>query len=182
MKLSLEDIAHVLHQRKDLAPQVITEIVKDLEAVAKEEKEQKEAEKEKAAGKEKPYLVLVATGGVDAPLDPNNTPFFVLESAAEFGHDTVVSRLAQATIAYNTDVVNRRGKKRKKHKRQMVETIGEAVAAVPSTMLKPHGLKIKSKEPVILVRADNDLNLSNQPVPAAEEPPTTWTGEDSSDD
>ena len=161
MKLDLDDIAHVLNQT-DLPPGKLKEIMAELEKAAKELKAEKEAEKDAAGAGEKPYLMLVSTGGEGTPLD--DMPWFAVESVGEQDHTTVVGRICEATREYNSDLLARRGKKRKKkHRREPVTTIGQAFGQVPGTFFKRKGLKVRWKEPLILVHSvDNEVP---NPVP-----------------
>lgn len=161
MKIDIEDIEHALRQRNDVPPQVVTDILKDLQAAAKEAADAAKEEKEAAGAPPKPYPVLLATaGGPDAPLEAENTPFFIIEPLEGIAHTEVLELVHKAIVAYNNNLLAKRGKKRKKHKRQLVENIGEAVEQIPATIFKQFGLKVRHRQPAICLPVSNDLDRS----------------------
>lgn len=159
MKLDLADIESTLRQQSEIQPQVITKILEDLKKVAKELSDAAKEEQEENRNKEKPYPVLIAmAGGPDAPLDSNNTPFFVVEPMGDVPHTEVVELIHKAAIAYNSNLLAKRGKKRKKHKKQPVENIGQTLMEVPATVFKSYGLKVRHRQLAICLPISNEFD------------------------
>jgi len=160
MRLDIEQIEYLLGtkaQSLGITHKTVTEIMKELHELAEEEKAEREKEKEKEQKKGVPYPILIATSYVPGL---ENIPFFIVEAPDDaVSHDQVVPLFSRAVGLYNRDLLNKRGKKRKKHKREPLEKLGEAMEFLPRTWLKQVNLKARFKVPCTVVVTDNLLDL-----------------------
>ncbi len=159
-KLEIEDIENLLGTRAQqlgITHKTVTEIMKELHELAAEEKAERDKEKDKEAKKGVPYPILIATSYLPGL---ENIPFFIVEAPDdEVSHDQVVERFSRAVGLYNRDLLKRRGAKKKKHKREPLTKLGEAMEYLPRTWLKEVGLKARFKVPCTVVVTENDLTL-----------------------
>jgi hypothetical protein len=75
----------------------------------------------------------------------------------EDNHTDVIEKINSATYAYNNDVLN--GKK-KNSRKNPVYKVSESLEQVTAKYFKEEEISVKTKEPTVIVRTDNQIPQS----------------------
>ena len=153
MRLTEEDIEHVLNQKGVDQPRVES-IMLEIKRLENQEAELAAAKK---AERKKKKFVLVASDPDDRYAKVVECPVWVIQMNDEDNHTDVVDKISRATYEYNNDVIN--GNK-KSSKKNPVYKISESLERVQSKYFADEDISVKTKEPTIIVRTDNEIPQS----------------------
>ena len=153
MRLTEEDIEHVLNQKGVDQPRVES-IMLEIKRLENQEAELAAAKK---AERKKKKFVLVASDPEDRYAKVVECPVWVIQMNDEDNHTDVVDKISRATYEYNNDVLN--GNK-KSSKKNPVYKISESLERVQSKYFADEDISVKTKEPTIIVRTDNEIPQS----------------------
>jgi len=140
-KVDINKVAEVM-KKNNLDPAVLRRIIEELNLASQPDPGMGDEETAKV---KKQYAILVS--------DPHGlieTDFtgWVLQIPEEESPLTVQERLLKATYEYNAS---------KKGRLYPAKTIGDAIEAVPAKFFKEADLWIKTKEPVLILRTNNEI-------------------------
>jgi hypothetical protein len=142
MKIDKDIVEQVLCDYIDMATRV--KIINDIER----EVEQNKPEREK-----NPKKQFVAIAVTDNP-DFEEVPLFIAQIEEGDDHNTIVDRITHATAEHNNTP---------KGQKFPIDTLGGAMQETKRKFITEKKVWIKSKEPVIIVRSnDNKLNFPTQ--------------------
>lgn len=139
-KADLDLIKRVL-QRNELEIRQVARILEEIQ-----QEIASEVDPDKPPPVKKQFVLLVS--------DPNEVlkgkdlAGWVLQVPEEDSPVLAEERLIKAGLEFNT---TQKGRKRP------VATVGEACEALPATLLKQHMVWVKTKEPVLVLRTDNEF-------------------------
>ena len=102
-------------------------------------------------------MVLVASDPDDRFVQVVDCPVWVVQMNEEDNHTDVVEKISQATYAYNNDVLN--GNK-KSSKKNPVYKVSESLEQVTAKYFTEQEISVKTKEPTVIVRTDNEIPKS----------------------
>lgn len=153
MRITEEDIEHVLNQKGVDQPRVES-IMLEIKRLENQEAELAAAKK---AERKKKKFVLVASDPDDRYAEVVECPVWVVQMNDEDNHTDVVEKISRATYEYNNDVLN--GNK-KSSKKNPVYKISESLERVQSKYFADEDISVKTKEPTIIVRTDNEIPQS----------------------
>lgn len=147
MKVDIEEVQHVLEERK--VPNA-SDIMKDLEQILAELQAEKEAEKEDKPKYETIVVVHDPSGKLIADKMDEVVSAFVVQQ--EEGQDAglILSKIADAARAQNEDA---------KRKKSRLTNLREVFDGLKSKYLKEKKVKIKTKEPVRVLLTDGKTDL-----------------------
>ena len=145
-KVELELVERIL-KRADLGNKVLTEILGELQTAIREEAEIND--EPKTVPTKKQFVVLAADS--DGVLAEKELMGWVLQMPEDEPMQSVAEKISRVAKAFNLS---------KKGRRYPVETVGETCESVPSKIFKEQKLWLKTKEPVLIVPIDNDLDLT----------------------
>ena len=151
MKVDLEAVADALIQ-EGVEPSVVKKVVDRLEQVIKDDKEANDAEKEKAP-KYEPVIVVTDTSAL---IDLAQAPMFILEHVDTMNHMDACKEFGDLIVRHNVEIL---GQPKRKGKKKVIETIGEAMQHLPKKAIKEAGLRVRYKEPVIAQQRDNAVQM-----------------------
>jgi len=139
MKVDIEEVQHVLEERK--VPNA-TDIIKDLQQILEELKAEKEAEAEGKPKYEYVVVVLDPSGELKAQKKDEVLSAFVVQQ--EEGEDAglVMSKITDAAKLQNEAA---------KRKKDRFKNLRDIFGGLKSKFLKEKKLKIKTKEPVRII-------------------------------
>jgi hypothetical protein len=153
MRLTEEDIEHVLNQKGVDQPRVVS-IMLEIKRLENQEAELAAAKK---ADRKKKKFVLVASDPDDRYAEVVECPVWVVQMNDEDNHTDVVEKISRATYEYNNDVLN--GNKKSSTKNPVYK-ISESLERVQAKYFADEDITIKTKEPTIIVRTDNEIPQS----------------------
>lgn len=153
MRLNEDDIEHVLTQKGVEQPKV-KDIMSEIKRL---EDEEAERAKLQASTRKKKKMVLVASDPDDRFVQVVDCPVWVLQMNEEDNHTDVIDKINSATYAYNNDVLN--GKK-KNSRKNPVYKVSESLEQVTAKYFKEEEISVKTKEPTVIVRTDNQIPQS----------------------
>tara|TARA_A100001037_G_scaffold63293_1_gene55363 strand:+ start:69894 stop:70355 length:462 start_codon:yes stop_codon:yes gene_type:complete len=153
MRLNEDDIEHVLTQKGVEQPKV-KDIMSEIKRL---EDQEAELARQKAATRKKKKMVLVASDPDDRFVQVVDCPVWVVQMNEEDNHTDVVEKISQATYAYNNDVLN--GNK-KSSKKNPVYKVSESLEQVTAKYFTEQEISVKTKEPTVIVRTDNEIPQS----------------------
>ena len=153
MRLTEEDIEHVLNQKGVDQPRVVS-IMLEIKRLENQEAELAAAKK---AQRKKKKFVLVASDPEDRYVKVVECPVWVVQMNDEDNHTDVVEKISRATYEYNNDVLN--GNK-KSSKKNPVYKISESLEQVTAKYFADEDISVKTKEPTVIVRTDNEIPKS----------------------
>lgn len=140
MKADLELVKMVL-QRNELSIRKTAEIMEELQNELNADQDE-----QKPPPVKKQFVILVSdTEGV---LDGKDLTGWVIQIPEEDSPSIAEERLIQSVYDYNVTP---------KGSRLPVKSIGEACEVVPPRITKEHSVWIKSKEPLLVVRTNNEI-------------------------
>ena len=153
MRITEEDIEHVLNQKGVDQPRVES-IMSEIKRLENQEAELAAAKK---AQRKKKKFVLVASDPEDRYVKVVECPVWVVQMNDEDNHTDVVEKISRATYEYNNDVLN--GNK-KSPKKNPVYKISESLEQVTAKYFADEDISVKTKEPTVIVRTDNEIPKS----------------------
>ena len=153
MRITEEDIEHVLNQKGVEQPRVES-IMSEIKRLENQEAELAAAKK---AQRKKKKFVLVASDPEDRYVKVVECPVWVVQMNDEDNHTDVVEKISRATYEYNNDVLN--GNK-KSSKKNPVYKISESLEQVTAKYFADEDISVKTKEPTVIVRTDNEIPKS----------------------
>ena len=153
MRLNEEDIEHVLTQKGVDQPRV-KDIMSEIKRL---EDEEAERAKLQSASRKKKKMVLVASDPDDRYAQVVDCPVWVVQMNEEDNHTDVVEKINKATYAYNNDVLN--GQKESSRKNPVYK-VSESLEQVTAKYFKEEEISVKTKEPTVIVRTDNQIPQS----------------------
>ena len=153
MRITEEDIEHVLNQKGVDQPRVES-IMSEIKRLENQEAELAAAKK---ATRKKKKFVLVASDPEDRYVKVVECPVWVVQMNDEDNHTDVVEKISRATYEYNNDVLN--GNK-KSSKKNPVYKISESLEQVTAKYFADEDISVKTKEPTVIVRTDNEIPKS----------------------
>ncbi|HEY0945329.1 MAG TPA: hypothetical protein VGD81_08675 [Opitutaceae bacterium] len=139
-KIEVNKVAEIL-KRNELEPSLLRQIVEELNMVA-----QPEADEEKPPPVKKQWVILVSDP--DKKLPEHDFAGWVLQIPENESVASTVERLCKGTYEFHTT---------KRGRLKPCETIGEAIENVPAKHFKEAQVWVKTKEPVLMLRTDNEI-------------------------
>ena len=152
MRLNEDDIEHVLTQKGVEQPKV-KDIMTEIKRLEDEEAERAKLQ----LHSQKKKMVLVASDPDDRFIQVVDCPVWVLQMNEEDNHTEIIEKINKATYAYNNDVLN--GKK-KNSRKNPVYKVSESLEQVTAKYFKEEEISVKTKEPTVIVRTDNEIPQS----------------------
>ena len=153
MRITEDDIEHVLNQ-KGIDQKRVELIMSEIKRLENQEAELAAAKK---AARKKKKFVLVASDPEDRYVKVVECPVWVVQMNDEDNHTDVVEKISRATYEYNNDVLN--GNK-KSSKKNPVYKISESLEQVTAKYFTDEEISVKTKEPTVIVRTDNEIPKS----------------------
>lgn len=141
MKFNLADI-HTALKKAEVSPDKIDAAAQILQQIAEE---QKEDPADKTPREKKEILGFVSEHPVT---DQAEQTVYLVQVKANIPHDTVATTIATVGKEYNEAVKN-------KKKRPKIEKFSDHFEILKPKLLKQHGIKILTKEPIILIKYKN---------------------------
>lgn len=143
MNIPLEEVESLLLQKK-LDPSKVQEIVKDLEKIAEEIKEDR---KSNAAPKEK-FEYVIILNDVNDELKGKELTGWCVQQRSSQDSGLIISKLSDAAKSQNEAA---------KRKKNIIKTFGDLFECLKSKFAKEKGLRIKTKIParVLVVNGTN---------------------------
>ena len=138
------DLVKFILQRNELDVRQVNSIIEDIEQELKVQKE----ENPPAPRVPKQFAIMVSDP--EGTLPQADLTGWVLQLPEEDAPMTAESQIHKAAYDFNQTP---------KGRRMPVKTIGEACEAVPARIFKEHQLWIKTKEPVLVLRTDNQIPM-----------------------
>ncbi|MEX0324818.1 MAG: hypothetical protein AB3N33_01885 [Puniceicoccaceae bacterium] len=142
-KVDLDLVKYIL-QRNELDVRQVNSIMEDIEQEIKVQKE----ENPPAPRVPKQFTILISDP--EGTLPSADLTGWILQLPEEDAPMTVESQIHKAAYDFNQTP---------KGRRMPVKTIGEACEAVPARIFKEHQLWVKTKEPVLVLRTDNQVPM-----------------------
>jgi len=143
-KVDLEIVKRIL-KRADIENDVLSEIIGELQSAIQEENVSDEP---KTTPQKKQFVVLVADNEGD--LSGKELMGWILQLPEDEPMISVPDKIARVAKAFNLS---------KKGRRYPVSTIGETCENVSSRVFKEQKLWLKTKEPILIVPVQNQLEL-----------------------
>lgn len=137
------DIVKMVLKRNELDQRTVSQIVEDIDSALKEEEMAKEA---KPPAVKKQFCILVSDP--EGALEGKDLTGWVVQIPEDDSPMVTEDRLVKAAYDFNATP---------KGSRLPVESIGEAREAVPARIAKEHNIWIKTKEPVLVLRTNNEI-------------------------
>ncbi len=153
MRITEDDIEHVLNQ-KGIDQKRVELIMSEIKRLENQEAELARA---KANTRKKKKFVLVASDPEDRYAKVVECPVWVVQMNDEDNHTDIVEKISRATYEYNNDVLN--GSK-KSSKKNPVYKISESLEQVTAKYFTDEEISVKTKEPTVIVRTDNEIPKS----------------------
>ena len=144
-KIDLELVKRIL-KRASLDQNTFSEIIGELQSAVHEE----EDNIEKPIPIKKQFVILVADN--EGVLQDKELVGWVLQMPEEEPMQSLNEKIAKVAQAFNLS---------KKGRRFPVTTVGETCENVSAKIFKEQKLWLKTKEPVLLIPTQNNLNLDN---------------------
>lgn len=141
-KVDLELVKQVL-QRSELDMRHVAQIIEELNTEITAIEQEKE---EKPPAQKKQFVILVSDPNGD--LVEKDFTGWIVQVPEEDSPVVATERLIRASYEFNITP---------KGRRYPVKTIGEACEAVPTRLLKEQNVWVKTKEPVLVLRTDNQI-------------------------
>lgn len=138
-KISIEEVEAVLSETQ-LSVEEKQNVISKLEQIVQEEKDNKEPR-----AKSKNQFVGITTGD-----DINSAPVWIIQTKEEMDHTEVMPKIIEAVKEFNLT---------KKGMKAPIKTIGEAFEHCKKKLMTSRGVNPKTKEPIIVVKTDNEINL-----------------------
>ncbi|MEX0330940.1 MAG: hypothetical protein AB3N64_05895 [Puniceicoccaceae bacterium] len=142
-KVDLDLVKYIL-QRNELDVRQVNSIMEDIEQEIKVQKE----ENPPAPRIPKQFTILISDP--ERTLPNTDLTGWILQLPEEDAPMTVEGQIHKAAYDFNQTP---------KGRRMPVKTIGEACEAVPARIFKEHQLWVKTKEPVLVLRTDNQIPM-----------------------
>ncbi len=143
-KVDLEIVKRIL-KRADIKNDVLSEIIGELQSAIHEENVSDEP---KTTPQKKQFVVLVADN--EGNLSGKELMGWILQLPEDEPMISVPDKIARVAKAFNLS---------KKGRRYPVSTIGETCENVSSRVFKEQKLWLKTKEPILIVPIQNQLEL-----------------------
>ena len=142
-KVDLDLVKYIL-QRNELDVRQVNSIMEDIEQEIKVQKE----ENPPAPRVPKQFTILISDP--EGTMPKGDLTGWILQLPEEDAPMTVESQIHKAAYDFNQTP---------KGRRMPVQTIGEACEAVPARIFKEYQLWVKTKEPVLVLRTDNQIPM-----------------------
>jgi len=144
MKIDKEIVESVLARYNNIGLETRKQIIYDIEQEINDNK----TEPEKRGKKE--YVIIATNNSNDIEEVLNSTPLYIIQVEEGDDHTTIVERITTASAEYNNTT---------KGSKFPVKTVGEAMEQTKRKLLSEKGLWVKTKEPVIVVATNNELQF-----------------------
>lgn len=141
-KIDIDTVKRIL-QRNNVEIRKVAEIMEDLSTELDLQAAEKEA---KPPPVKKQFVILVSDP--EGHLVQRDFTGWVLQIPEEDSALTTVEKLCAAAYDFNASP---------KGRRLPLQTLGETLEIIPGKFTKEHQVWIKTKEPVLLVRTDNQI-------------------------
>jgi len=139
MKISIEEIESVLSET-NLSVAEKQEIIQKLERIVQEEKDNKEP----TTKAKKPFIGITTGGNI------NDAPLYIVQIKDDLNHEEIIPKIIEAVKEFNET---------KKGRKNPIKTLGEAMEHCKRKLFTSRGISVKTKEAIIIVKTDNNLNL-----------------------
>lgn len=136
------DLVKLVLQRNELSARQTAQILEDINL----ELQSVSDDEEKAPPLKKQFVILVSDP--DGKIDGLDLTGWVLQIPEDDPSFSVKERIFKAAYDYNASP---------KGRRIPVKSIGETLEVVPARYFKEHQAWVKTKEPILLVGADNEI-------------------------
>lgn len=133
MKISLEEVQNVLEQSK-FEPTKIKEVIKQLEVIAEENKN------EPKEPKSKNQFVVISFKGTESAL--------VAQLPLDDDAGTALDRIKSSIREYNNS---------KKGKKKPCQNLGDSASIIKRAIFKNNNIHLKTKYPVRVIESDNSI-------------------------
>lgn len=142
MKVTIDKCAEVLKRNK-ATPELLRAVVAELNLLAQANTA---AYEEKPPAVKKQFVIVVSNP--NETLKGHDFAGWVVQIPEEESPIVTEGKLQQAAYDFNAT---------KRGRLLPVQTIGEAIENVPSKIFKEHGVWVKTKTPVLVIRTNNEL-------------------------
>jgi hypothetical protein len=142
-KIDVNKAAEIL-KRNQIEPSLLRQIVEEMNRIA-----QPEAEEEKPPTVKKQHCILISDPDGRLP-DGSDFAGWVLQIPENESVKTTTERIFKAAYEFNTT---------KRGRLHPASTVGEALENVPAKHFKEAGVWVKTKEPVLMLRTDNEIPM-----------------------
>ncbi len=139
-KIDVNKVAEIL-KKNDIPPAVLRQIVEEMNLMV-----QPETDEEKPPAVKKQFAIVISDPKGDLP--DHDFVGWVLQLPENESVATTVERIHRASYEFNTT---------KKGRLLPVKTIGEAIENVPAKHFKEAELWVKTKNPVLVLKTDNEI-------------------------
>ncbi len=141
-KIEVNQVAEIL-KRNAVEPSLLRQIVEEMQQVV-----QPETDEEKPPALKKQWCILISDPNGVLPED--ELTGWVVQIPESDSVLTTVERIHKAAYEFNTT---------KKGRLLPAKTVGEAIENVPAKHFKEMNLWVKTKQPVFMLRTDNEIPL-----------------------
>jgi hypothetical protein len=142
-KVDLDIVKHIL-QRNELDVRQVNAIIEDIEQEIKIQQE----ENPPAPRQPKQFAILVSDP--EGIMPDRDLTGWVLQLPEEDSPAILTGQIHKAAYDFNQTP---------KGRRMPVKTIGEACESVPARIFKEHQVWVKTKEPVLILKTDNQIPM-----------------------
>lgn len=139
-KIDVNRVAEIL-KKNQVEPKLLRQIIEDMNVLT-----QVEAEDDKPPPVKKQFAILISDPDGDLP--EKDFTGWVLQLPEDESPATVQDRINRAAYDYNAS---------KKGRLYPAKTVGEAIENVPAKHFKEVDLWVKHKNPVIMLKTDNEI-------------------------
>jgi hypothetical protein len=140
-KIDVSTVAEIL-KKNHLDPAVLRRVIEEMNLAVQPDP----GEEEKPPAVKKQFVVLLSDP--EGRMPKNDFVAWVLQIPENESPATTTERLFRGAYDFNTT---------KKGRLHPVKTVGEAVENVPAKHFKEAELWVKTKEPVLVVKTDNEI-------------------------
>ena len=142
-KVDLDLVKHIL-QRNELEIRQVNAIIEDIQ------KEMKVLQEENPPAPRVPKQFAIMISDPEGIVPARDLAGWVLQMPEEDSPAVLEEQIYKAAYDFNQTP---------KGRRMPVKTIGEACESVPARIFKEHQVWVKTKEPVLILRTDNEIPM-----------------------
>lgn len=142
-KIEVNQVAEIL-KRNEVDPALLRQIVEEMQMAV-----QPEVDEEKPPAVKKQFCILISDPEGKLP-EGQEFAGWVLQIPEEESVATTEDRICRAAYEFNTT---------KRGRLLPAKTIGEALEHVPAKHFKEAGVWVKTKEPVLMLKTNNEIPM-----------------------
>ena len=139
-KIEINMVAEIM-KRNEVDPAILKQVIEEMNLLV-----EAQADEEKPPALKKKFCILISDPNGDLP--KHDLVGWVLQIPENESELTTQERVFRATYEYN---ISKRGRL------MPAKTVGEAIENVQAKFLKEQNVWVKTKEPVLMLRTDNEI-------------------------